>query len=479
MRVASIIMQQISKMSLARRLVYGFLCIAIVFGIVAKGMFVYRVSQYRKGKERLEMMLQKDERFRNVRIFFYSTRPSVRVLAPGDLPLNAKQELERLVTAAFAPLPAPVQYLGADFFGNENGVSNGEVGSITNTVAFRPPFANFKRFLSAARPPIKQALVGRGPQRGSKETNFWLLEASFQPGTHYVKEITGIPGSGGPECMIVGESYEDLWLIGSRGQAQVTAKNAIVAGTNTPPEVEDEKLLLLAEDVLSLGLGGLMDVGSIKWIDATHSTGSTKPFPPSVDSAEFPSLGRMSGELVGSDPERPEMLKFTFSGRPGVKFTATYIYDDDLKRPRFIPHYIIKAVEIPHKKSVPTTNVIEELVIGAIEGKPHGFQFSEFMTGSKPLTNGDLILFKNGSGTTTFGTNVINVSLGPARLTWLENLRENNVFVAWVFDTYDRILKWSDPHPQVLQYIGLVAVIFLIVVCARAVIKRHKSGQKQ
>jgi hypothetical protein len=473
MRVASVIKQQISRMSPVRKLVYGFLCIAIAFGIAAKGVFLHRVSQYRKGDERLEQMLQKDERFRDVRIFFYPTRPSVRVLAPSDLPLNARQDLERLITAAFAPLPVPVHFTGENSFGYKDGVSNGVAGRTTNTAAFRPPFADFKRFLSASRPPIKQALVGRGPQPFSKETNFWLLEASLQKGTHYVKEITGIPGSGGRECMIVGASYEDLWLINSRGQAQVTPKNAIVAGTNTPPEIEDEKLLPFVQDILNLGLGSLMDVDTIKWIDSTHLTGSTKPFPPSVG---FPSLGEMSGELVGSDPERPEMLKFTFSGRPREKITATYIYNDNPKRPRYIPHYIIHTVEFPHKKSVPITNSIEELVMGAIEGKPHGFQFSEFMTGNKPLTNGDLILYKNGSGTTTFGTNIINVTAGPPRLTWLENLRENNVVVAWIFDTYDHILKWSDPHPEVLQYIGLVAVIFLIVVCVRAIIKRHKSG---
>jgi hypothetical protein len=129
-QIASSVQKQISKMSIVRKVVFGFLCIAIAFGMIAKCVFLHRVSQYQKGKRRLELYLQKDERFRNVRIFFYSTRPSASVLAPRDLPLNAKQDLERLVTAAFGQLAVPVQYAGAQYFENANGVSNGESNQV-------------------------------------------------------------------------------------------------------------------------------------------------------------------------------------------------------------------------------------------------------------------------------------------------------------------------------------------------------------
>lgn len=110
--------KQIRRLSVTRRFVYGFLLIAASIGIIAKCVFLHRVSQYQRGKERLEVDLQNDERFRNVRIFFFSTRPSAFVLAPVDLPLNAKRELEHMVTSAFAPLRVPVQYADSNYFGS-------------------------------------------------------------------------------------------------------------------------------------------------------------------------------------------------------------------------------------------------------------------------------------------------------------------------------------------------------------------------
>ena len=102
--------------------IYGILCSLIAVGIIIKCVFWHRVSQYQQGKSRLEKTLQKDDRFRDVRIFFYSTRPSVSILAPSDLSLQAKQDLERMVNTAFTPLPVPIQYAGAEFF-NTNGES--------------------------------------------------------------------------------------------------------------------------------------------------------------------------------------------------------------------------------------------------------------------------------------------------------------------------------------------------------------------
>jgi hypothetical protein len=103
-----------------RIVLYGFLCIALAIAIAYKWSFARRVSQYREGKEHLEISLQNDSRFRDVRIYFFSTRPSVSILAPSNLPLNAKEDLARLVGQAFAPLPAPrIYYPGTNFYGNE------------------------------------------------------------------------------------------------------------------------------------------------------------------------------------------------------------------------------------------------------------------------------------------------------------------------------------------------------------------------
>lgn len=107
--------------------VCGILVSLIAVGIITKCIFWYRVSQYQQGKSRLEKNLQKDDRFHDVRVFFYSTRPSVSILAPSELSLQAKQDLERMVKTAFTPLSVPIQFAGAEFF-NTNKDSKKGVG---------------------------------------------------------------------------------------------------------------------------------------------------------------------------------------------------------------------------------------------------------------------------------------------------------------------------------------------------------------
>jgi hypothetical protein len=115
-------MRLFNKVSTARLWIYGTLCSLIAVGIIIKCIFGHRASQYQQGKSRLEKSLQEDARFRDVRIFFYSTRPSVSILAPSDLPPQAKQDLQRMVNTAFTPLTVPIQYAGAESF-NTNGES--------------------------------------------------------------------------------------------------------------------------------------------------------------------------------------------------------------------------------------------------------------------------------------------------------------------------------------------------------------------
>ena len=126
-------------MSNTRKIVYGFLSVAIIFGITAKCLFLHRISQYQRGKERLEISIQKDERFHNVRIFCYPTKPSTFLLAPIALPLNARRDLEHLVSNAFGSLPVKVRYAGAEFFGSASGASNSESNQFQNGPVGKAP----------------------------------------------------------------------------------------------------------------------------------------------------------------------------------------------------------------------------------------------------------------------------------------------------------------------------------------------------
>ena len=105
---------------MARTLIYGLLCIALIFGIIEGYRHVHLASQYRMDKTKLEERLQKDARFNYVRVFFSPTRPSVFIFAPRDLPPSARADLENLVKAAFDPLQAPVYYKAEIPSGNTN-----------------------------------------------------------------------------------------------------------------------------------------------------------------------------------------------------------------------------------------------------------------------------------------------------------------------------------------------------------------------
>jgi hypothetical protein len=83
---------------------------AQVIGFTLKGIQAHRALEYREGKDRLEFNLKKDDRFGNVRVFYYPTSPSVFIAAPRDLPVSARADLERLMNDAFDSLPAPIYY---------------------------------------------------------------------------------------------------------------------------------------------------------------------------------------------------------------------------------------------------------------------------------------------------------------------------------------------------------------------------------
>jgi hypothetical protein len=124
----------ITKMTGARRLIYGVLGAAIVAAIAAKCWHSYRVSEYRHGREQLEKMLQKDEQFRSARIVFYSTRPSVTVLASRSTSASARQELEKMIITAFGPLPVTIEYGDPSFFENGTGTHESNEFLKTNAV---------------------------------------------------------------------------------------------------------------------------------------------------------------------------------------------------------------------------------------------------------------------------------------------------------------------------------------------------------
>lgn len=92
-----------------RFLIYGCICIVIAFGITEKVKHDRFISQFKKGQERLDIYLREDSRFTNVYVSFFPPQSKVFILAYG-LPTNAQNDLERLVTNTFNPIPVKITY---------------------------------------------------------------------------------------------------------------------------------------------------------------------------------------------------------------------------------------------------------------------------------------------------------------------------------------------------------------------------------
>src|SRR5271165_4682172 len=128
-------MLRVFNISTARKWIYGILCVFLAFAFMLKCMFWHRVYQYRTGKEQLEMDFGKDNRFHDVRVLFFETRPSVSILAPQNLRSDARSDLERLVAKAFGGLPVTLSYPAEEGSDNDGGGS-GKVDrqAVTNEI---------------------------------------------------------------------------------------------------------------------------------------------------------------------------------------------------------------------------------------------------------------------------------------------------------------------------------------------------------
>lgn len=89
---------------------YMFLCVGVIIIVFDKYIYYRTVQEYRQCEKRLKIELEADDRFRNVRVLFYPTRPSLSILAPANLPEEAKADLGHLVSSVFTHLPTSIYY---------------------------------------------------------------------------------------------------------------------------------------------------------------------------------------------------------------------------------------------------------------------------------------------------------------------------------------------------------------------------------
>lgn len=260
--------------------------------------------------------------------------------------------------------------------------------------------ADFGRFLSE-RPPIKSfAITWSWPP---EHTNFSFFEGALQPGTFYVKETvrnTGRPGQ--PiERQVAGAAYDNIWWISPSGLVKTfwfgtnASENALSIETEADLRNEQDTLLMFCEMALEFGI--CESTGSVRWLDSAHFERNCEHGMWERD--HRPSPGKLVGELIGHDLNRPEGMEYKYSGRK-LTYKVRYEYEDDGRRPSYVPHVIETKFE-------PGTNyvklIIEKLALGTIDDHPGGFTFAEFLSSSNQLAESGLITVSNGVGKLSVG----------------------------------------------------------------------------
>ncbi len=268
------------------------------------------------------------------------------------------------------------------------------------------PFADFKQFLSW-RPHIKFFSVSKSwaPQN----TNFSTIEGSLQPDTFYLKETVKVSGAPGEPVMtrVLGQSRDSIWRILRAGQVQrvmLDRTNDTAIGTEFEQSIkeEQEEVARLCRPFFNLGLI-FLDRGSLRWKDATHFEGTAYEGPWKKD--RFPGLGKVFGELVGQQPDKPDSMRYVYSGYPDDEYTAKYTYGRG-EHPAFLPEAIevwVTTSKGSRKITGLNTKIrLARLVVGTVEGKPNGFEFADFSEPSH-VTNSGLVTVSGNVGTIVVG----------------------------------------------------------------------------
>jgi hypothetical protein len=272
-------------------------------------------------------------------------------------------------------------------------------------------YAQFKEFLSAARPPIANVELARSSffyaNKGKPLTHDVEYVASIQPDTFYVKQIGVLYELDTNKYTVSGFSYLDKWYINEYGQVTIISRDSKVSGTNTPQEKTISEKLSTVEDVLNFGIF-LIDRQSVSWVNDNFRAQTTMP-------TEF---GYVSGRIFGSNVLMPSCLEYKFSNRKNTSYKVVYEYNDDGKRPAWVPYKTILSITSPEfsasANSLLITNTIERLVVGLTNVGVSGYVYQGFLPNGVVLSNGNFVVYSNGIGYALVGKNYQKVEAPTA-----------------------------------------------------------------
>lgn len=222
-----------------------------------------------------------------------------------------------------------------------------------------------------------------------------------------------IKANGRTITSVAGASFDNVWRILDNGQIHVAAPD-----TNSGPSELEESIRQthagvrwLVEETFDLGMGRRKK-DTLRWFGGDRFEASCDGIVLTDGNGHtFPGLGTLSGRLIGNDPRRPDSMEYAFSGRPGVKITVKYRYDDDGNRPFYVPHYIDTTVTMRDRGQVSfVRNKIEKLVLGRVKDSARGFEYSDFVGRGTQSARPSLVIAQHGSTVVVDGSGTHEVS---------------------------------------------------------------------
>ena len=261
-------------------------------------------------------------------------------------------------------------------------------------------YSEFKAFLSSERPPLKLFKATHSALMYVNEGKWAKYdvphEGAVQPGTFYIKMFgDGFAPLSEAPLETVGAGRTSDWSIDGNGQVAVGGPDPREEAASDPVQKKVENHIKIVEDILALGILYL-DRGTISWSNNTFQA-QTRDV----------NWGMISGDISGGDGIRPESLDFHYSGMKDYQYKAIYHYDNDGRRPAWMPHVILLYASSPQRtqrqNSLAVTNTILDLAVGFVKLGANGYDYKDFIPAGDVLTTGNFLVYSNGAGRILIG----------------------------------------------------------------------------
>ncbi|MBL9168783.1 MAG: hypothetical protein JNN07_13680 [Verrucomicrobiales bacterium] len=213
--------------------------------------------------------------------------------------------------------------------------------------------------------------------------NFVEFEGAIQSNTFYTLRLThltnpDLPGFAGEAA---GLSYSAFWEL-KHEVASIADRDQRHSGADASPIPIVESAYGHLEDILGLGFSR-PDRSSFQWTSETEFEVRV------LAGTDFVPI---RGQVIEDDGDRPTVLGY--SGQAPFPFEEKlhYIYEDDLKRPNWLPARIVRERTVGSTLTSRITNEISSLTIGVRDLGSIGYSEDSMLArGLSPRSNAPLV----------------------------------------------------------------------------------------